>query len=102
MTRTLLPPRIGSLQKKTGCSAQSDLSPGAWFVLDPSNAQPGRSFKDLTVSTFTTRVLLRSFCVGSVPSIQMYSAQTTMVGVPPFRLGPTYRLDGYNCIIGPH
>src|SRR5689334_1190816 len=69
MTSLLSPPRSGSGQDHTGRSTQSDLSPGAWFVLEPSKPQIGRSA--LSGRTF---VLDRSRAVGSVPSIQMYSA----------------------------
>jgi hypothetical protein len=60
---------MGSGHEKTGCSTQSDLSPGAWFVLDPSKPQIGSSAPSATIL-----VLDRSLAVGSVPSIQMYSA----------------------------
>ena len=43
MTRTLSPPRIGSGNENTGCSTQSELLPGAWFVLEPSKPQIGSS-----------------------------------------------------------
>ena len=53
----------------TGWSTQSDALPGAWFVEEPSKPQiPG------SVPSATTFVFDRSFAVGSVPSIQMYSA----------------------------
>ncbi len=68
-TRTLSPPRMGSGHEKTGCSTQSDLSPGAWFVLDPSKPQIGSSAPSARIFVFD-----RSLAVGSVPSIQMYSA----------------------------
>ena len=42
-TRTSSPPRIGSGQVNTGRSTQSEFSPGAWFVLEPSNPQIGNS-----------------------------------------------------------
>src|SRR3990170_8149038 len=71
------PPRIGSGQTKTGCSTQSDRSPVACWVLDPSKPQIGGS------SPFgTILVLERSFLVGSVPSIQMYSARYTLIDSP--------------------
>jgi hypothetical protein len=54
----------------TGLSTQSDESPGAWLVLEPSKPQMGHS---LGISA-TTLVLERRRAVGSVPSIQMYSA----------------------------
>ena len=68
----LSPPRIGSGQEKTGFSTQSDAEPGAWLVDEPSKPQIGRS----AVPTFLGRILVfdRSLAVGSVPSIQMYSA----------------------------
>ena len=50
-------------------STQSLLSPVAWFVLEPSNPQIGSSPSPVMIF-----VLERSFGVGSVPSIQMYSA----------------------------
>src|SRR5262245_22532574 len=68
-TRTSSPPRIGSGHEKTGCSTQSDLSPGAWLVLEPSNPQMGSSAPSARILVFD-----RSLAVGSVPSIQMYSA----------------------------
>lgn len=68
-TSLLSPPRIGSGQEKTGFSTQSERSPGAWFVLDPSNPQSGRSAPSARI-----RVFDRNRAVGSVPSIQMYSA----------------------------
>ncbi len=61
--------RSGSGQLKTGRSTQSELSPVAWLVLDPSKPQMPGSFPSATI-----RVLLRSKGDGSVPSIQMYSA----------------------------
>src|SRR4051812_37196125 len=75
MTSTLSPPRIGSGQLKTGFSTQSDLSPGAWLVLDPSKPHTGSS-----APSASTLVLDRSLAVGSVPSIQMYSALYAIVG----------------------
>src|SRR3954470_14770706 len=69
MTSLLSPPRSGSGQDHTGLSTQSDLSPGAWFVLEPSKPQIGRS-----APSARTFVFDRSRAVGSVPSIQMYSA----------------------------
>src|SRR5256885_2004148 len=69
MTSLLSPPCTGSGQTNTGCSTQSDALPGAWLVLDPSKPQmPGLS-PSLTILVFE-----RSLAVGSVPSIQMYSA----------------------------
>jgi hypothetical protein len=52
------------------------LEPGAWLVLEPSNPQIGRS------SAFgKTFVFDRRRAVGSVPSIQMYSALITAAPV---------------------
>jgi hypothetical protein len=62
-------PRIGSGHENTGRSTQSELLPGAWFVLEPSKPQIGRSAP--SASTF---VFDRNRAVGSVPSIQRYSA----------------------------
>ena len=61
--------RSGSGQTKTGCRTQSESLPSAWFVLEPSKPQIGGSLPSSTIF-----VLLRSSGVGSVPSIQMYSA----------------------------
>ena len=61
--------RRGSGQAKTGWSTQSESLPSAWFVLEPSKPQIGGSLPSSTIF-----VLLRSSGVGSVPSIQMYSA----------------------------
>ena len=61
-TRMLSPPRIGSGQQKTGLSTQSDASPGAWFVDEPSNPQMGRSSSFCVFSM--TFALERSFAVG--------------------------------------
>src|SRR5204863_494540 len=68
-TSLLSPPRIGSGHTNTGCSTQSDLSPVACWVLDPSKPQMGGFSPSGTILVFE-----RSFCVGWVPSIQMYSA----------------------------
>ena len=68
-TSLFLPPRIGSGQMNTGFSTQSELLPGAWLVLEPSKPQMGGASPSGTIL-----VLLRSLAVGSVPSIQMYSA----------------------------
>ena len=69
MTSLSLGPRRGSGQLKTGRSTQSESSPVAWLVLEPSKPQmPG------SLPSATMRVLLRSSGDGSVPSIQMYSA----------------------------
>ena len=70
ITRMLRPPRIGSGQVKTGLSTQSDLSPVAWLVDEPSKPQIG----GVVTSSSMILVLLRSSAVGSVPSSQMYSA----------------------------
>jgi hypothetical protein len=59
----------GSGQTNTGFSTQSEFDPGAWFVLDPSKPQIGGASLAGTIL-----VLERSFAVGLVPSIQMYSA----------------------------
>ena len=53
----------------TGLSTQSLLSPVAWFVLDPSKPQIGSSASSATILVFEPQL-----GVGSVPSIQMYSA----------------------------
>src|SRR5690349_13964841 len=79
----LSPPRIGSGQLNTGRSTQSDLSPGAWFVDDPSKPQIGRSPGFVPSSRIF--VLERSLAVGSVPSTQMYSALMAMGFLPPRR-----------------
>ena len=68
-TSTLLPPRMGSGQVKTGFNMQSLDSPVAWLVDEPSKPQIGGS-----LPSARTLVLERSSGVGSVPSIQMYSA----------------------------
>jgi hypothetical protein len=69
ITKTLSSPRIGSGHENTGRSTQSEFEPGAWFVLEPSKPQIGRS-----LLSFRTLVFDRRRAVGSVPSIQMYSA----------------------------
>jgi len=69
ITRMSLGPRSGSGHVKTGRSTQSDDEPVAWFVLDPSKPQIGGFLPSARIF-----VLLRNLCVGSVPSIQMYSA----------------------------
>ena len=46
-----------------------DALPGAWFVDEPSKPQMGSSAPLARILVFE-----RSFAVGSVPSIQMYSA----------------------------
>ena len=68
-TSLLSPPRIGSGHDNTGFNTQSELLPGAWFVLDPSKPQIGSSAPSARIFVFE-----RSRAVGSVPSIQMYSA----------------------------
>src|SRR3954452_12106748 len=77
MTSTSSPPRIGSGHDHTGRNTQSDLSPVAWFVELPSKPQMGSSAPSARIL-----VLLRSLAVGSVPSIQMYSARYTTVLSP--------------------
>ena len=67
ITRTLWPPRIGSGQWNTGLSTQS--LAGLAFVLEPSKPQIGSSASSGTIFVFE-----RNLAVGSVPSIQMYSA----------------------------
>ncbi len=69
ITRTLLPPRIGSGQVKTGRSTQSDLSPVACSVEEPSNPQMPGSAPSAMILVFERRP-----GVGWAPSIQMYSA----------------------------
>ncbi len=69
-TRMCLPPRIGSGQLKTGFSTQSDASPVACSVDDPSKPQIPGSW----TSSARILVLLRSSGVGFTPSSQMYSA----------------------------
>ena len=69
-TRMLRPPRIGSGQRNTGLSTQSDDSPVACSVDEPSNPQRSGS----VTSSSMILVLLRSNGVGWVPSNQMYSA----------------------------
>jgi len=54
---------------KAGSNTQSEKWPVAWFVLEPSKPHTGGF-----CPTVTILVLLRSFRVGSLPSIQMYSA----------------------------
>ena len=73
---------MGSGQLNTGWSTQSDLSPGAWFVDEPSKPQIGRSF----VPSSRIFVFERSLAVGAVPSTQMYSALYAIGGsFPPQR-----------------
>ena len=83
ITSTLSPPRIGSGQLKTGWSTQSDLSPGAWFVDEPSKPQIGRSVLPCSMIF----VFERSLAVGVVPSTQMYSALYAIGGSFPPRRG---------------
>lgn len=71
-TRMSSPPRIGSGQEKTGWSTRSEECPSAWFVEDPSKPQIGSSAP--LASSAKIFVFERSLAVGSVPSIQMYSA----------------------------
>ncbi len=59
----------GPGQTDTGLRTQSERSPGAWFVEEPSKPQIGGA-----APSSTTLVFERSFAVGTVPSIQMYSA----------------------------
>lgn len=66
------PPRIGSGQEKTGLRTRSEECPSAWFVEDPSKPQIPSSAP--LASSARIFVLERSFAVGWVPSIQMYSA----------------------------
>ena len=75
ITSTSSPPRIGSGHMKTGLSTQSDLSPVAWLVDEPSKPQIGRSARPDGASLSMIFVLERILAVGSVPSIQMYSAR---------------------------
>jgi len=70
ITRMLRPPRSGSLHQKTGFSMQSDDSPVACSVDEPSNPQIGGVFTELS----RIFVFDRSSGVGFTPSIQMYSA----------------------------
>ncbi len=69
ITRMLSPPRIGSGHEKTGFNTQSEAVPGAWLVLEPSKPQMGRFLPLSRIFVFERRR-----AVGSVPSIQMYSA----------------------------
>lgn len=63
------PPRIGSGYVATGLSTRSELWPSAWLVLEPSKPHTPGSAPSARILVFE-----RSFAVGSVPSIQMYSA----------------------------
>ena len=74
ITNKLSPPRTGSGHENTGRSTQSEFEPGAWFVLEPSKPQIGRS-----LPFGRTLVFERSRAVGSVPSIQRYSALIAMM-----------------------
>src|SRR5262249_22744202 len=69
ITSTSSPPRIGAGHENTGFNTQSEFEPGAWVVLDPSKPQMGSSAPSFKIFVFE-----RSRAVGSVPSIQMYSA----------------------------
>src|SRR5687768_17338484 len=89
ITRMLRPPRIGSGHANTGLSTQSDLSPVACSVDDPSKPQIGGS----VTSSARIFVLLRSRGVGSTPSSQMYSAWYATKGFPP-GVGRRCRGDG--------
>jgi hypothetical protein len=60
---------MGSATTHAGSSTQSLALPGAWLVLDPSNPHIGG-----VAPSGRTLVFERSCAVGSVPSIQMYSA----------------------------
>ena len=72
-TRMSSPPRIGSGTIFTGRSTTSEASPGAWFVLEPSNPQMGGSSPSAKTLVFDRRR-----CVGCVPSVQMYIARYAM------------------------
>src|SRR5262245_46306340 len=69
ITRMASPPRTGPGHENTGCKTQSEFEPGAWLVLEPSKPQIGGSAPSFMIFVFE-----RSRAVGSVPSIQMYSA----------------------------
>lgn len=66
------PPRIGSGQENTGFSTRSEAWPSAWLVEEPSKPHTGSSVPSGVPATIL--VFERSLAVGSVPSIQMYSA----------------------------
>src|ERR1019366_3125226 len=68
-TRMSLGPRSGSLHVHTGIKTQSEKWPVAWLVDDPSKPQMIGFLPSAMM-----RVLERNSGVGSVPSIQMYSA----------------------------
>lgn len=68
------PPRIGSGHVKTGFSTRSEAWPTAWLVLEPSKPQIGSSATSCDGLPAMIFVFERSLAVGSVPSIQMYSA----------------------------
>ena len=70
MTSVLSPPRNGSGKIETGRRTQSESLPTAWLVLEPSKPQIGGSSPSASTLVFD-----RSYCVGSAPSIQMYSAR---------------------------
>ena len=70
MTSLCGSPRIGSSHTKTGLSTQSERSPVACWVLEPSKPQIGGSspsWDDLALRAQLVHV-------GWVPSTQMYSA----------------------------
>ena len=69
MTKILSPPLIGSAYCETGLRTQSELSPVACSVLEPSNPHIGGS-SPLSIIF----VLLLNLDVGFLPSIQIYSA----------------------------
>ena len=69
ITSLSLGPRSGSGQMKTGFSTQSELSPVAWLVLEPSKPHNGGVLPSSMIFVFDRRS-----GEGSVPSIQMYSA----------------------------
>ena len=77
ITRMLRPPRSGSLHQYTGLRTQSDDSPVACSVDEPSKPQMGGVFTELSMIF----VFERSMGVGLTPSIQMYSAWYGMVMV---------------------
>jgi hypothetical protein len=58
------------LQLNTGFKIQSEASPVAWLVEDPSNPQIGNALVPFSMIF----VFDRKVGVGSTPSIQMYSA----------------------------
>merc|ERR1711904_226682 len=78
-TRTWFSPLIGSGQEKTGFRRQSESSPSAWPVLDPSKDHMGKAVLPAGMGFWVTLVLdlislkMTSFWP-SRPSYQMYSA----------------------------